>query len=129
MPAANYVDGFGAPAGSATTATIYVPKYNVDPAYGTNVTNWIAAATAKKPKNNITFNIAESSKYDWQSLGFDSTKFEAQGSWLPFFTAEYSYNGTKMKKEVKLEDYNSSVEVTLSATGLAAFTINPDSTW
>ena len=53
MPAANYVDGFGAPAGSATTATIYVPKYNVDPAYVTNVTNWIAAATAKKPKTNI----------------------------------------------------------------------------
>ena len=34
-----------------------------------------------------------------------------------------------MKKEVKIGDYNSSVEVTLSGTGFASLTINLDSTW
>ena len=128
MQAAEYIDGFGAPAGSTITSTTYVPKYNVDPAYGTNVTNWIAAATAKQTKTNISFNISESSNYDWKSLGFDSTKVDAQ-AWLPFFTAEYSVDGTQMKKEVKIEDNQSSVKVTLSGTGFTSASIKPDSTW
>lgn len=110
-----------------------VPKYAIDSDYSSTIDNWIATQADKGVVTGrnvvISFDSSEGGNYNWEQLGHDSTKVQGSAGFLPFFSVEYEYQGSKTTKKVEAHEFKTSVGFEMKANGLKSFGIKPDPSW
>ncbi|EWG44669.1 hypothetical protein FVEG_05674 [Fusarium verticillioides 7600] len=118
-------------AGQAGTpgAAFERPAYTINAQYPQLVDSWIGtyAQNSKNPKK-ITFKASDSKSSSWKDLGYSNTNVQVTGSYCIFFSATYTENNTIVTKNVTAEEAGADLEVTITATDVQTFTINPG-TW
>ncbi|GAB1311945.1 hypothetical protein MFIFM68171_02155 [Madurella fahalii] len=109
------------------------PKYVIDSTYAQVLQNWASTVLDDNVVNGqkvvISFDSTQTGEYSWESLGHTTNKVDAKATFLPFFRVEYAYKGSTQRKEVKASEFKDKVGFELSANGLRAFSIGPDSSW
>ncbi|KAI9685687.1 MAG: hypothetical protein M1822_004247 [Bathelium mastoideum] len=107
-------------------ASYLQPAYLVDSSYSANVDNWIS--TYAQNKNNpitLNFSASQASSQTWEELGFSSSSVSVTGSYCFFFSATFTENNTTVTKNITAEQAGSDLQITLTATGLGTYKVNP----
>jgi hypothetical protein len=101
------------------------PLYQIDSQYAQTVDNWVATFSQNKDSpTEITFNASDASGSSWDELGFDDD-VEVIGSYCTFFSATFWEDNETVTKTVSAEEVGDDLEITITATGLGTFQIQP----
>ncbi|CAG7565813.1 unnamed protein product [Fusarium equiseti] len=107
-------------------ASFQRPAYQIDAQYAQTVDNWIGTfAQNKGSPTKITFRASDASNTSWKELGYSNTNVQVTGSYCIFFSATFTENNTTVTKNVSAEEAGSDLEVSITATGLGTFQIQP----
>jgi hypothetical protein len=119
-------DQVGATGTGTPLAPFVDPFYSIDSAYYPNVDNWIATYPQnKKSPTTFSFNGRQASSTNWESLGFSQSSVKVTGSYAIFFTATYRENNQEVTKHITAEEAGSDLEITLTATGIGSYRVQP----
>ncbi|KAF2716979.1 hypothetical protein K431DRAFT_349900 [Polychaeton citri CBS 116435] len=108
----------------------YAPKYSIDKGFPTAVQGWIdASAQATPPSVGFSFSASEAKSFHWKDVGFSTMKVGGNASFWPFFSIDYKMKSKKQHENVHVASSNSHFAFEVSAVGMQAFRIDPDSSW
>jgi len=101
------------------------PLYQIESQFAQTVDNWVATFSQNKDSpTEITFNASDASNTSWEGLGYDDD-VEVTGSHCIFFSATFWENNEHVTKTVSAEEVGDDLEITITATGLGTFQIQP----
>lgn len=101
------------------------PAYNIESTYAPTVDDWVSSfAQNKGNPTEITFNASDASDSSWDELGYDDD-VEVTGSYCTLFSATFDEDGETVTKTVSAEEAGDDLEITVTATSLGTFQIQP----
>ncbi|KAF4339516.1 hypothetical protein FBEOM_6578 [Fusarium beomiforme] len=119
-------DQIGAGQAGTAVGTFAMPAYMTDPQYGGIVDGWIATYPQnKKNPKTFTFTTSDASKSSWSELGYSESDVEVTDYYCCFFSVTYYEHDETVTKNFSAEEYKSEMEITITATDIGTFKIEP----
>lgn len=110
---------------SGNSGSFQRPTYIIESKYASTVDDWVSSfAQNKNNPTEITFNASDASNSSWDELGYDDD-VEVTGSYCTLFSATFDENGETVTKVVSAEETGDDLEITVTATSLDTFQIQP----